>query len=64
MIQSDLSRPYYHFTPDGLIVIADWIFPSADSTKLELFVQGDRALLNSMDLFQLSPAQSTTKEDL
>ena len=45
------------FTNDGLVVITDCIFPFHESTKLELFVEGDEVLINVLDVFQLSPAQ-------
>jgi len=45
------------FANDGLVVITDCIFPFHESTKLELFVEGDEVLINVLDVFQLSPAQ-------
>jgi fructan beta-fructosidase len=45
------------FANDGLVVITDCIFPSHESTSLELSVEGDEALINVLDVFQLSPAQ-------
>jgi fructan beta-fructosidase len=50
------------FANDGLVVITDCIFPSPQSTKLELFVEGNRALLNSLDVLQLSSARYIHKE--
>jgi sucrose-6-phosphate hydrolase SacC (GH32 family) len=52
------------FANDGIVVITDCIFPSAESTKLEIFVEGDKAALNVLDVFQLSPAQYMIKEIL
>jgi fructan beta-fructosidase len=52
------------FANDGLVVITDSIFPSTESRKLEISVDGDRARLNLLDVFQLSPAQYTIEETL
>jgi len=52
------------FANDGLAVITDCIFPSTESTKLEIFVEGDKATLNLLDVFQLSPAQYIIEEIL
>jgi fructan beta-fructosidase len=45
------------FANDGLVVITDCIFPSHESTGLELFVEGDEVLINRLDVFQLAPAR-------
>jgi len=50
------------FANGGSAVLTDCIFPSIESTKLEIFVEGDRATLNRLDVFQLSPAQYLIKE--
>jgi fructan beta-fructosidase len=50
------------FANDGLAVITDCIFPSMDSKKLEIFVEGEKATLNLLDVFQLSPAQYIIRE--
>jgi fructan beta-fructosidase len=49
------------FANDGLVVIADCIFPSAESTGIELFVEGDTARLNSLAIHQLTPAVFKSK---
>lgn len=45
------------FANDGLVVITDCIFPSYESTGLELSVDGDQILIKVLDVFQLSPAR-------
>jgi fructan beta-fructosidase len=44
------------FASDGLVVITDCIFPSHESTGVDLFIVGDEIIINSLDVFQLSPA--------
>jgi fructan beta-fructosidase len=44
------------FANDGLVVMTDCIFPSPQSTKLELFVEGDQVRLNVLEIFELIPA--------
>jgi len=48
------------FADDGLLVITDCVFPAAESTGLELFVEGDPVRLNQLDIFQLASASYTT----
>ena len=45
------------FANDGLIVLTDCIFPSAQSKGLELFAEGGQVILNSLDVYQLEPAK-------
>jgi fructan beta-fructosidase len=52
------------FANNGLAVITDCIFPSTESTKLEVYVEDDKATLNLLDVFQLSPAQYIFEEIL
>jgi len=52
------------FANDGLVVITDCIFPSTQSTKLELFVEGDQAIMNFLDIFELIPAQYIITEHI
>jgi len=50
------------FANDGLVVFTECIFPSWQSQGLELFVEGGEVLLNSLDVYQLNPAQFLIKE--
>lgn len=52
------------FVNDGQVVITDCVFPTNESTRLELFVEGGLAMVQSLDVFQLSPARYTAKEVL
>ena len=52
------------FANDGLVVITDCIFPSMQRTKLELFVEGDQAIMNFLDIFELIPAQYIITEHI
>jgi fructan beta-fructosidase len=52
------------FANNGSVVITDSIFPSYESTRLELTLEGAEALIYSLDVFQLAPAQYTAKEVL
>ena len=45
------------FANDGLIVLTDCIFPSAQSNGLELFAEGGQVVLNSLDVYQLDSAR-------
>jgi fructan beta-fructosidase len=51
------------FANDGLITITDCIFPNNQSRGLELFVEGGNVVLNSLDLFHLTPAKFQTREN-
>jgi fructan beta-fructosidase len=51
------------FANDGLVTLTDCIFPGDQSRRLELFVEGGNVLLNSLDLFQLTPAIFQTMEN-
>jgi sucrose-6-phosphate hydrolase SacC (GH32 family) len=44
------------FANDGLEVITDCILPSTVCTKLAIFSEGENALLNALDVYQLSSA--------
>jgi len=44
------------FANDGLVVFSECIFPKEESQGLELFVEGGKVLLNSMDVYPLKPA--------
>src|SRR5574341_855341 len=44
------------FANDGLISFSECIFPAEGSQGLELFIQGGKVLLCSMDIFHLLPA--------
>ncbi len=50
------------FANDGLVVFSECIFPSDQSQGLELFVEGGDILLNSLDVYQLNPAQFISTE--
>jgi len=45
------------FANDGLVVFSECIFPSEQSQGLELLAEGGEVLLNSLDVYQLTPAQ-------
>jgi len=51
------------FANDGLVTFTDCIFPSDQSRGLELFVEGGNVVLNSLDLFHLTPAKFETREN-
>jgi fructan beta-fructosidase len=44
------------FGNEGLITIADQIFPCAESSGLELFADGGPVQLNRLEIYQLTPA--------
>jgi fructan beta-fructosidase len=44
------------FANDGLVTFTECIFPSEQSQGLELFAEGGKVLLESLDIFQLGPA--------
>jgi sucrose-6-phosphate hydrolase SacC (GH32 family) len=47
------------FGNDGLVAITAQIFPSSESLGLELFVDGDQAHLNALDIWTVKPAGFT-----
>ncbi len=51
------------FANDGLVTFTDCIFPGDQSRGLELFVEGRNVVLNSLDLFHLTPAKFQTREN-
>ncbi len=44
------------FANDGLVTFTECIFPSEQSQGLELFAEGGKVLLESLDIFPLGPA--------
>jgi len=51
------------FANDGLVVFSECIFPNEESQALELFVEGGKVLLNSLDIYPLQPATFQTAEN-
>jgi sucrose-6-phosphate hydrolase SacC (GH32 family) len=51
------------FANDGLVTFTDCIFTGGQSRGLELFVEGGNVMLNSLDLFRLTPAKFQTMEN-
>ena len=45
------------FSGDGKAAISDIIFPSEQSQGIELFTEGGTVTLNSLDIYQLNPAE-------
>jgi fructan beta-fructosidase len=43
------------FVNDGLITFTESVFPSEDSDRLELFAEGGKVLLDSLDIYELRP---------
>jgi fructan beta-fructosidase len=50
------------FGNNGEVVISDSIFPEEQSQGLELFTQGGKIILNSLDVFELNPVNFTMME--
>jgi fructan beta-fructosidase len=44
------------FGNDGLVVFTDQIFPCSEITNLEIFADGGKVALNSLDIYELTPA--------